>query len=516
MPRLSMTFVGVLALCAVVMSANADGVHDVVPEAPVPEDDFLEISASEAGKSTSKGDTAPIKGEGTLRSRIKKAIKVASESLQAAHGKQQKNAAKTAVKAALADAGIADADNAGTIAWADRNLDLAKAWAMRALGHDAKSLGKVAAYIKGSKAEGLKYRTKAERALQAMIAVASATKNKEMVARENKLREEGKLKRYDGAIRNAHDAAKYASMSVMKARAALAMTLGNKARIAAKHALIRAQEAVREANKILDLEMTKKNSITENRLQSDGEKMVGENELHYRARKTFHKANRVLKLVTSALNNARKNSFAHKEAETKRQQKLTLEKATKLQAKEQHMKDEEKRKKQGIKTKEEYAAYLAKEALKFGEVARDDAKKAAKAGKMAAEKAEASARVKAELGIKSKTSTAPVTEALERENIAADLASKAASMESAIVTGGHIPKIVQELIMDHTGKVKGSLKQTMLENSRARAQKANVNLDDDEDFHEFVTHRKHWMTKYKQQYEDKVTALTAKKLPGSK
>jgi hypothetical protein len=41
------------------------------------------------------------------------------------------------------------------------------------------------------------------------------------------------------------------------------MTLGNKARIAAKHALIRANEAVDEANKILDLEMTKKNSITE-------------------------------------------------------------------------------------------------------------------------------------------------------------------------------------------------------------------------------------------------------------
>jgi hypothetical protein len=67
---------------------------------------------------------------------------VASESLQAAHGKTQKNAA--AVKAALADA--------GTIAWADRNLDLAKAWAVRALGHDAKSLGKVAAWTKGAKA----------------------------------------------------------------------------------------------------------------------------------------------------------------------------------------------------------------------------------------------------------------------------------------------------------------------------------------------------------------------------
>ena len=32
------------------------------------------------------------------------------------------------VKAALADAGIADADNAGTIAWANHNLDVAKEW----------------------------------------------------------------------------------------------------------------------------------------------------------------------------------------------------------------------------------------------------------------------------------------------------------------------------------------------------------------------------------------------------
>jgi len=165
------------------------------------------------------------------------------------------------------------------------------------------------------------------------------------------------------------------------------------------------------------------------------------------------------------------------------------------------MKSEEKRKRLGIKTKEEYAAYLAKEALKFGEVARDDAKKAAKAGKLAAEKAEESAHVKAQLGIKSKTSTAPVTEALERENIAADLAAKAASMESAIVTGGKIPKIVQELIADHTGQVKS----TMLEAARMRAQKAHVNLEDDEDFHEFVSHRKRWMTRYKQQYESKVT-----------
>merc|ERR1712146_560953 len=91
--------------------------------------------------------------------------------------------------------------------------------------------------------------------------------------------------------------------------------------------------------------------------------------------------------------------------------------------------------------KEEYAALLAKQALKYGELARDDARKAAKAGKLAAAKAPESANVKAELGGAKgkKTSTKTVTEALQRENIAADLAAKAAKMEDAIVTGGHSP-----------------------------------------------------------------------------
>merc|ERR1712216_1080798 len=95
------------------------------------------------------------------------------------------------------------------------------------------------------------------------------------------------------------------------------------------------------------------------------------------------------------------------------------------------------RKKLGIATKEEYAAYLAKEALKYGNLAKDDAHKAAKAGKLAAEKALESSNVKAELGAKP-TSTATVKEALQREEIAADLATKAAKMEDAIVTGGRV------------------------------------------------------------------------------
>merc|ERR1712196_46249 len=171
-------------------------------------------------------------------------------------------------------------------------------------------------------------------------------------------------------------------------------------------------------------------------------------------------------------------------------------------AKERHMKDEEKRKAKGIKTKEEYAAYLAKEALKFGEVARDDAKKAAEAGKLAAEKAEESAHVKAKLGVNA-TSTATVTEALQRENIAADLAKKAADMEDAIVTGGHIPKVVQELLMDGNGKVRP----TVLQEARARSVETHSSLEEDEDFHEFVTHRKAWMEHYNRVYKQKADAL---------
>merc|ERR1712205_258562 len=86
-----------------------------------------------------------VKGENTLRSRIHKALKVAAKSMGKAHGKKQKLVAKAAVKAALADAGVADADNAGTIAWANRNLDAAKKWSDHALKRDAKALGKVAA-----------------------------------------------------------------------------------------------------------------------------------------------------------------------------------------------------------------------------------------------------------------------------------------------------------------------------------------------------------------------------------
>merc|ERR1712054_169244 len=108
---------------------------------------------------------------------------------------------------------------------------------------------------------------KCENAIQAMVAVASKTKNKAQIAKEDKLRNQKKLKSFDGPIKAARKAALYAAKSVEEARAALAATLGTKARIAAKHALVRAQNAMHDANTILRMEMGKKNVITSNRLQ---------------------------------------------------------------------------------------------------------------------------------------------------------------------------------------------------------------------------------------------------------
>lgn len=342
-------------------------------------------------------------------------------------------------------------------------------------------------------------RRKCERAVEAMVAVAGATKNKEAIARDKKHRTAKKLAAFDAPIKNARKAAKYAQKSVEHARAALAATLGTKDRIEARHALVRAEDALNDANRILQLEIKKKNQVTADRLQSDGARLVGENELHYRARQTYHRANRVLKLVQSALGNARKNHDAHKEATLKVQRKSTMEKAAKLQHQERSAKSDARRKKLGIKTKQEYAMHLAQQALKFGELARADAKKAAKAGKIAAKEALESAHVKESLGVKNATSTALVTEALERENIAADLASKAAEMEDAIVTGGKIPKAVQQLLMDDSGT---KMRPSTLEAARAASVEAETEVDLEDDFRSFVNHRQDWEANYQNLYEE--------------
>merc|ERR1711988_1794189 len=173
---------GIVAIMCVVTLINED---------PAAETESVLASAQAPpppGKKTKPVKAATykpeMKGEGKLRKRISDAIKVAAKSLRMAKTPSQKKAAKIAVKKALADAGVADADNAGTIAWANRNLDSAKKWAVNALKNDAKALGKVEAWTAGDRKLGLDARRKCERAVQSMIAVAGATKNKEMVARE--------------------------------------------------------------------------------------------------------------------------------------------------------------------------------------------------------------------------------------------------------------------------------------------------------------------------------------------
>merc|ERR1711964_842345 len=144
---------------------------------------------------------------------------------------------------------------------------------------------------------------------------------------------------------------------------------------------------------------------------------------------------------------------------------------------------------------EAYAAHLAAEALKYGKEAQKNAKNAAKEGKIAAEKALESANVKAELSHKP-TSTAVVSEALHRENIAADLATKAAKMEDAIVTGGKIPKEVEVLLEGEDGNP--------MQAARHAADESGETFSSD-DFEAFVSEKQHWKNHYKKLYKDKLS-----------
>merc|ERR1711977_183147 len=119
--KMSASMKGVLAasiaLVAIVLVISVQYGDDAVEEARETMFDRADAhTASHAVKKAAKKTAHKyVKGENTLRSRIHKALKVAQKSLRHAHGKKQKMAAKAAVKAALADAGVADADNAGTI-----------------------------------------------------------------------------------------------------------------------------------------------------------------------------------------------------------------------------------------------------------------------------------------------------------------------------------------------------------------------------------------------------------------
>ena len=117
-----------------------------------------------------------------------------------------------------------------------------------------------------------------------------------------------------------------------------------------------------------------------NRLQSDKGRLEGESELHFQARKTYHRANRVLKRVDQAMVAAHKAHLAWKQAVARRKQQMIAQQAAELASKEREKKSEERRKARGIKTKEEYAAKLADEALNAGENAEELMRKAARAG----------------------------------------------------------------------------------------------------------------------------------------
>jgi hypothetical protein len=353
-------------------------------------------------------------------------------------------------------------------------------------------------------------RKSAERAAQAMIAVARATKNAEMVAREAKLRAEGKLKSFDGPIKEARKSAVDAGKAVEHARAALSATLGTKARIAARHALIRAKGAVADANMILKSEIGKANEITSNRLQSDGARLIGENELHYKARKMFHRANRVLKLVNTALDHARENHYAHREAVMKQQNKMSKEKGAKLAHKEARAKSEARRKALGIKTKQQYAARLAAEALKAGESAKHLMTKAAKFGQQAAKDAMESAEVKAELYKSKHKGVVPAKKVafmLQNEAHSAYLASRASQLENVIAAGQQIPHEVQALLGKGDIASPEDLTANSLQASRAAEQQAASVMPSDHQLQSWVKQRADQKLHYKKLFLARMAAF---------
>jgi len=272
---------------------------------------------------------------------IKHNLSMAQHALNKAKTPGQIAAAKLRLKKALKDAGMKDTRPAATIAWANAEIRAAKKWAQHALAKDTKALGKASAYTEGDRKVGLGMRKKCERALQAMIDIANKSKNNEMVARERKLRAQGKMKSYDGPIKAAKVAARAAEVAVDKARSAMANTLGTKARLAARHALLAAKNGVHNANAILKMEKAGQNAIDSNRLRSDGARLVGESIMHYKARKTFHRASRTLKMVNHALDKARANHYAFEAALRKKNEKMAQEKGAKLAHKERKKKTRE-------------------------------------------------------------------------------------------------------------------------------------------------------------------------------
>jgi len=154
-----------------------------------------------------------------------------------------------------------------------------------------------------------------------------------------------------------------------------------------------------------------------------------------------------------------------------------------------------------MEAQEAYANNLQNQVVRFAELARDNAKKAANAGRIAAQKALESARIRKKLGLgkAAKDTSAPTVEALARENIAALLAVKAAKMEDAIVSGGHIPKEVQDLIMDDAGT---KMRPSVSKAARGALVQTHVKHDMEGDFHAFTKDRKAWLEHYNKLYRN--------------
>jgi len=430
------------------------------------------------------------------KDKIAAALKMAQHALAEAKTPEQEKVARAAAESALARAGVQDAKSAGTIAWANHRMDLAKKWATHLLQHQVNALDEVSAWSEGDRKQGVSIRKSTEGAIEAMIAVAQATKNAQMVAQERTDRDQSKLDAMAVPMRRTQEAAAAAEKSVQHAKGALAASMSTGTRIRAKHALDDARGALHDANTILHNEVARRDAVLANRLHSDGARLVGESELHYRARKTFHRGQRVLKVVDAALALARKNHYARKKAMLKREQQAVAEKATKLKAKEKSKKSEQRRKQRGIKTEEEYAAKLADEALEDGKAAGKYMGKAAQAGRIAASKLLEAAEVKASLYREQHAgppSRGAINANVRMEAGAAVLASKASQMEDSAV------------LSRKNGDGQPLLLEKVWQPADAREERANAHqlIPSDRDIAHWRSERHMWKKYYKKLYQAK-------------
>lgn len=438
-----------------------------------------------------------------VQDRIKGALKAAQDALSGSNTTAEEDTAQDAVKDALKAAGVKDADNAGVIALAQHQLDVAKTWVEGVLHHQAGSLDAVDAYQSGARKAGVEQRRVVEDVIRTMIAVAESTENKEAEAQDRKDRHKARLKALDAPIAQARAAAADAQKSVQHAKAALAATPGTHARLESKKSLEDAEEALHDANTILATELARKDAIVSIRLRQDSAMLVGESELHYRAREAYHRAKRELKLVGAALEAVQEAHYAHKQALLKAKQEATKEKASKLAHKERDTKSEQNRKRRKIKAREEYAATLAGEALNAGEEAETYMKDAAKAGRIAAEKIMAAAEVKADLYKEQHSRHVNASEVaihVAKESAAAILAEQAFTMASTALQPGS--EVAQPGSLIGLGLSAGS--RISAQQLKQAEQAATAAMPSDQDLEHWRSEQDMWKSYYKKLYHAKL------------